>query len=40
VTIASQNAATPAVLTGLQVNSSSRLNFSGLDVIGSGAVNY
>jgi len=40
VTIASQNAANPAVLTGLQVNTSSGLNFSGLDVIGSGNVNY
>ncbi len=41
VTIASQNSANPAVLTGLQVLTSSDLKFSGLDVIGSStSVSY
>jgi hypothetical protein len=40
VTIGSLNAAIPAVLTGLQINGSSGLNFTNLDVIGSGSSAY
>ena len=40
VTIGSQNAANPAVLTGLQISGSTGLNFTNLDVIGTGSSAY
>src|SRR5215467_4615012 len=40
VTIGSQSSANPAVLTGLQVNNSTGLNFTNLDVIGTGTSAY
>src|SRR6266851_2457200 len=40
VTVASESASAPAILAGLQVNGDTGLNFSNLDVIGTGQSVY